>query len=142
MQYLWESIEQQKIDKEASNYSYSKLKLMICVQEDKQFICVECGKPFATFEYLEKHLVEHSEETPFFCDYPGCQYKYKKRKNIQRHKKLHAEGFVPYICNYQGCGQWFQRKQSLYKHNRSHYKKQNAAIKKEFAQVEKIKECE
>ena len=26
MPYLWESIEQQKIDKEASNYSYSKLK--------------------------------------------------------------------------------------------------------------------
>ena len=31
MQYLWESIEQQKIDKEASNYSYSKLKFMNCV---------------------------------------------------------------------------------------------------------------
>ncbi len=51
----------------------------------KRFICSVCGKDFGRADYLEKHLLTHSEERNFKCEI--CGDAFKVGDTLKTHKK-------------------------------------------------------
>lgn len=46
--------------------------------------CKVCGKVVSNAKFLERHMVQHSEELPFSC--PSCNKLYKSLRSFQLHK--------------------------------------------------------
>ncbi|CRK86715.1 CLUMA_CG000548, isoform A [Clunio marinus] len=46
--------------------------------------CDVCGKRFFTIQNLKMHKFYH-EEKNYICDYPGCEKKFKAKRNLSKH---------------------------------------------------------
>lgn len=87
-----------------------------------RFACNLCNedeqkKPFVTFDKIlyERHLLIHSGETPFQCNY--CEKRYGSRSSLQYHTLTHFE--KRYKCNY--CTKQFNRKKLFNEHIEKHH---------------------
>lgn len=85
----------------------------------KPALCKECGKEFAGWRSLRRHMKEKHLKLDigyFPCDYEGCTYSYTTRKVLLQHKKKHEPGWVkpvPKKCVCETCGKTFSSAGSL-----------------------------
>ncbi|XP_078615711.1 uncharacterized protein LOC144884332 isoform X1 [Branchiostoma floridae x Branchiostoma japonicum] len=111
----------------------------------KPFQCQECDKQFLRLGLLKKHMVSHSDQTPFQCDHEGCGKQFRRKGELKKHLVTHTD-VKPYQCEVCGkqsrlmgdlkkhmlthtgekphrceeCGKQFTQTASLKKHMRSH----------------------
>ncbi|KAM5141322.1 uncharacterized protein ACMZJ9_015062 [Mantella aurantiaca] len=75
-------------------------------EEEKNFICSDCGKSFSHFSFLSKHQRAHLEEKPFPCDICGKRFKYKR--GLAAHHMMHIDenirrGTLESVCGLNAC---------------------------------------
>ena len=54
----------------------------------KIFKCAKCNEEFPCKIMIAMHSLNHIEEKPFICPYPGCQYNSLMRGNVKRHIRI------------------------------------------------------
>lgn len=60
-------------------------------QSQKKHKCPVCWKRFTRPSSLATHILSHTGERPFACDYDGCGRKFSVVSNLRRHKRIHAQ---------------------------------------------------
>ena len=58
------------------------------IRENRQFACELCELRFTTKQFLQRHLIVHTEERNYPCTLCPNSYKYKKGLN-RHYKKVH-----------------------------------------------------
>lgn len=49
-----------------------------------------CGKVFDKASALTEHLNRHTGERPYNCEWPGCQYRVCRKRDLKRHLLIHT----------------------------------------------------
>jgi uncharacterized C2H2 Zn-finger protein len=81
-------------------------------KDNAKIICEDCGEPFMTYGYLNKHRsVKHSDERPHVCSY--CCQTFKQRRTLQAHVKYKHQEHKS--CQY--CKESFDNSADLYRHH-------------------------
>ncbi len=44
----------------------------------------------------------HTGEKPYVCDWPGCEWRFAVKGNLDDHKRVHA-GEKFFVCDWPGC---------------------------------------
>ncbi|KAM4622312.1 uncharacterized protein O3C94_020136 [Discoglossus pictus] len=84
-------------------------------QEEKTYICSECGKCFSVASTLNRHMKTHTGEKPFPCS--ECGKCFTKACNLNDHMKTHT-GERPFQCS--ECGKCFSQVSILNRHKKTH----------------------
>ncbi|XP_066441007.1 zinc finger protein 2-like [Eleutherodactylus coqui] len=84
-------------------------------QDEKNYICVNCGKSFGLWSSLLRHTSTDCGVKPHSCSECGASFKYPSQ--LLAHQSMHS-GLKPYECT--TCGKSFARKFSLEVHVRIH----------------------
>ena len=79
--------------------------------------CDVCGKTFNKPSRLKTHMVFHTGERPFGCDFPGCNWSFPTQSKLSRHKRTHSD-VKKYKCH--SCDKAFNRSDHLEHHLQSH----------------------
>ncbi|XP_043958580.1 zinc finger protein 32-like [Gambusia affinis] len=85
------------------------------LNENKVFVCDDCGKPFYYLYHLKRHMAHHKGEKPFQCD--ECGKKFTLRGNLNQHMTIH-NGEKPFACNV--CDRRFRLSSLLQSHVVTH----------------------
>ncbi|CAH1389906.1 unnamed protein product [Nezara viridula] len=88
-----------------------------CDSEDNELNCPTCNKHFEFFEQLDRHILIHSQEGPFPCDF--CDVIEKDKASLKSHWREHAP---PNTQTCLTCGDFFPSKDVLLQHNLLHDK--------------------
>ena len=56
-----------------------------------RYTCGECGKLLASGQNLREHIYLHTGETPYHCDYPGCEKRFRQNSQLSSHRKTHPQ---------------------------------------------------
>ncbi|XP_073450621.1 uncharacterized protein [Aquarana catesbeiana] len=83
-------------------------------QNEKPFLCSECGQSFKWKTSLERHMRVHTGET-FPCE--ECGKRFRQKDRLKAHLRIHT-GEKLHICT--ECGKCFVWKDSLIRHLRIH----------------------
>lgn len=59
------------------------IKILKCDHED-------CGKHFRKWHNFFDHLRIHTNERPYCCTVPGCNYSFTQRANLNKHIEVHG----------------------------------------------------
>lgn len=62
---------------------------------EKPFMCENCGKSFASKEYLKHHNRIHSGFRPYKCE--TCERAFAQRNSLHQHMKIHT-GILILLC--------------------------------------------
>uniref|UniRef100_A0A8C5MS97 C2H2-type domain-containing protein n=1 Tax=Leptobrachium leishanense TaxID=445787 RepID=A0A8C5MS97_9ANUR len=82
---------------------------------EKRFLCTECGKRFGLKSSLVRHLRTHTPKTLNIC--PDCGKCFTRYSSLFQHQKVHRRE-RPYKC--QQCDKNFTRASQLVVHQRTH----------------------
>jgi len=83
--------------------------------KEKNHVCSNCGKTFATKTCLNAHMYVHSNERPFHCEICGQSFKQKLTLNAHLTTHLSEKRFT---CD--TCGKQFRRQGVLQRHELIH----------------------
>lgn len=70
---------------------------MRCHEEQKKYLCDNCGYAAHTPYHLRRHYRTHTSERKFHCEY--CTYKAGNITHLKRHMRIHI-GSKPFQCPY------------------------------------------
>jgi len=86
-------------------------------KKERPYKCPTCNADFSTKSNMERHHKKHTETKPkpFACTYEGCQERFAKKNQLERHSSVHT-GLPPYQCNYEGCTEAFASSSARKKH--------------------------
>ena len=79
--------------------------------------CSVCSKVFDKESRLKTHMVFHTGERPFACDFNGCVWKFPTQSKLARHKRSHNND-RRYQCV--ECSKGFARNEHLQQHMKTH----------------------
>lgn len=83
------------------------------------WICYECQQVISgrSKKKLVYHLLSHTQELPFVCDWPSCAKGFKTTTNLKVHQRSHT-GERPYSCGWEGYTKAFTTSTKLTDHQR------------------------
>lgn len=88
--------------------------------QTKEITCPlsNCGRIFKDNFKLKRHMLTHTGEKKFFCEF--CGRGFSLDFNLKTHIRTHT-GEKPYCCSYSGCGKRFNQCSNLASHEKSCY---------------------
>nr|CAD2182316.1 unnamed protein product [Meloidogyne enterolobii] len=95
-------------------------RLIICHWRD-----CEREEPFQHSANLKRHIVGHTGEKLYVCDYVNengvrCDKSYTQSHNLTIHKQTHAAERIIFKCDYPPCTKTFETFASKFKHEKIH----------------------
>lgn len=91
--------------------------------EEKNFVCIECGREFFCRKTFDEHSLVHSKERHFQCMI--CFKNYGRKNTLNQHMKIHSD-VKQHICPV--CGRPFTQKCTLICHLKVHEKSEDIVI--------------
>ena len=88
---------------------------LVVHSKEKNHVCSNCGKTFATKQCLDAHMYIHSNERPFHCEI--CGQSFKKKLTLNAHLTVHSSEKC-FTCG--TCGKQFSRSCGLQRHELIH----------------------
>ncbi|XBW35550.1 hypothetical protein QEN19_001125 [Hanseniaspora menglaensis] len=61
---------------------------------DRRYQCLKCSKSFKRHEHLKRHIITHTGEKMFKCDYPFCKKRFSRSDEVKRHYKIHLTSSI------------------------------------------------
>jgi Zinc finger, C2H2 type len=83
----------------------------------EKFTCEECGKFYINRKTLMSHIQRHSAVRSFRCQFPGCSYAGKLRRDVYMHAK-NVHNFLIFSCDI--CGRCLKGFKNLQEHVKRH----------------------
>ncbi|CAH1794068.1 unnamed protein product [Owenia fusiformis] len=83
---------------------------------DRPYKCLMCPKAFKEALILKTHLLTHSDQREFKCDFGDCNYAFKTKGSLKRHMRRHT-GDRPFKCKL--CQRAFGESGALRRHLKS-----------------------
>jgi hypothetical protein len=62
-----------------------------------------CEYTSGNLSYLRRHARCHTDERPYACTHPGCNYAARQQGHLNRHKLTHLVDAKPLACLHPGC---------------------------------------
>lgn len=100
----------------------------------KTATCHMCGRTMNKFS-LKNHLLIHTGDKNWVCDYEGCGKSFLRRDKLQQHKKLHSTA-DHYTCPY--CNNGFRYRSWLDTHIQKKHPEARAASTERVLVLEMI----
>lgn len=95
---------------------HSKERFIKVISNESKMQCVVCQSYFSTYHGLKKHFVAlHIENNPFYCRFPGCNFKGGEYYHFERHVGRHIEENKLKCSN---CERAFTKFDSLVRHRK------------------------
>ncbi|CDW88731.1 zinc finger protein 599 [Stylonychia lemnae] len=79
--------------------------------------CDECGKQFRKWHNFFDHLRIHTNERPYVCAEPGCNFSFTQKANLNKHIEVHT-GIKRFQCEI--CNKSFFTNFNLKSHSKTH----------------------
>lgn len=92
------------------------------VHAERNFSCERCGRTFAEKTKLNRHMLTHTGERSFRCQFDGCSKAFSLEANLKSHIKTHT-GEKPHKC--QICDHAFSHPYNLRVHISRRHKEQS-----------------
>ncbi|XGW02857.1 hypothetical protein V3C99_014691 [Haemonchus contortus] len=92
------------------------------VHAARNFSCDRCGRTFAERTKLKRHMLTHTGERAFQCQFDGCSKAFSLESNLKSHIKTHT-GEKPHKCQF--CHHAFSHPYNLRVHISRRHKEQN-----------------
>lgn len=93
----------------------------------RELICLTCGKDFLEASKLKRHMITHTGDKAFKCEYEGCEKSFSLKFNLSTHEKIHR-GEKPYICTFDKCEKAFSQQINLRVHYGIHLNHKNRRL--------------
>uniref|UniRef100_A0A914MZX5 C2H2-type domain-containing protein n=1 Tax=Meloidogyne incognita TaxID=6306 RepID=A0A914MZX5_MELIC len=97
------------------------------LEKDKKCHWRDCEReePFQHSANLKRHIVGHTGEKLYVCDYVNengvrCDKRYTQSHNLTIHKQTHAAERIIFKCDYPPCTKTFETFASKFKHEKIH----------------------
>ena len=89
-----------------------------------QTTCEVCAKVFAKKSQLTTHMVFHTGERPYHCQYEGCKWSFPTKSKLARHRRTHTNE-RRFVCAL--CEKTFSRSEHLQQHSQTHAQRNSAS---------------
>ena len=83
----------------------------------EEVVCPTCGKKCKNKYYLKRHLMHHTGERPYKCDWEGCGKGFLDSQTLQSHRKIHLD-IKEFQCSL--CPKAFRQSYALVIHMKRH----------------------
>lgn len=64
------------------------------VVNDRRYKCLKCLKYFKRHEHLKRHIITHTGEKLYKCNYHMCVKKFSRSDEVKRHYKTHLNSYM------------------------------------------------
>ena len=83
----------------------------------EEVVCPICGHKCNNKYYLKRHLMKHTGERPYKCEFEGCGKGFFDSQTLQNHRKIHLD-IKEYQCSL--CPKAFRQRSALVIHMKRH----------------------
>ena len=83
----------------------------------EEVVCPTCGHKCNNKYYLKRHLMKHTGERPYKCEFEGCGKGFFDSQTLQNHRKIHLD-IKEFQCSL--CPKAFRQKSALVIHMKRH----------------------
>ena len=91
-----------------------------------RYECEVCFKSMGSAQALKEHHIQmHTTETPFHCEYSGCDKAFKIKRFLHHHVRTDHDGY-PYPCPDPQCDEAFKYKQEMDAHYKSNHEHESS----------------
>ena len=109
------------------NYSSNRKDQLQCHINNihlKHLQCEYCDYKTGSNQSMKNHIMTHTGENPYKCDFEGCEYSCTNSSYLIQHKRIHTKE-KPYLCDFEGCGFRTAQQGHLGVHKRMHTQQRN-----------------
>lgn len=85
--------------------------------ENQEVICPECGKRCSNKYTLKRHMIRHTGERPYKCEFEGCGKSFFDSQVLKNHERIHLD-LKEFQCSL--CPKAFRQSYALVIHMKRH----------------------
>lgn len=102
---------------------FNNLNLKIIFLGPRQHVCSICSRSFIERSKLKRHLLVHSGEKPYVCNFADCGKRFSLDFNLRTHIRSIHSGEKPFVCTV--CNKTFSQSANLRVHYTLHMRNSN-----------------